>query len=231
LLSDFYSKMQRILRALWFYSVISVLFKQSHGVECGIGWRREGILGYTVLIFGVNEGKVYKDCLGTLLETSPNCNSTNLVLTSKTCLDKESISKTLVIPTKIYTPALPNVGIKIRQIITTNESIISCTTYTPVNFALLKLHAPIRLGSRHFAICLPSMRLRLLSHMHCLTPKLLNTASSSYGPPLRVEILRRSYCKSHMRHIRLFFYKFICGHLKVHNYSTGDDIQVRIYMK
>ncbi|KRY97899.1 hypothetical protein T4C_2258, partial [Trichinella pseudospiralis] len=86
--TDFYNIMQTLLWALCFYSTISLVLKQSQGVECGIGWHKEGILGYTVVIFGVNEGKVYKDCLGTLLETSPNCNSTNLVLTSKTCLDK-----------------------------------------------------------------------------------------------------------------------------------------------
>ncbi|OUC41691.1 hypothetical protein D917_10750, partial [Trichinella nativa] len=157
--------------------------------DCGIGWQREGILGFTVVIFGFNEGRVYKDCTGTLLQTIPNCNFTNLVLTSRTCVEKENIENTFVIPTRLYNPAQPDAGIRIRQILMGNQSITYRSMFTPMNFALLKLHMPIRLGIKHFTVCLPSIRVRLPPRIHCSAPKLLNTASISYGSPLKIEIL------------------------------------------
>ncbi|KRZ85565.1 Uncharacterized protein T08_8970, partial [Trichinella sp. T8] len=223
----FLFNMQKLLWALWLYSVISLVLKQSHGIDCGIGWQREGILGFTVLIFGFNEGRVYKDCTGTLLQTIPNCNFTNLVLTSKTCVEKENIDNTFVIPTRLYNPAQPDAGIRIRQILTGNQSITYRSMFIPMNFALLKLHIPIRLGIKHFTVCLPRIRVRLPPHIHCSAPKLLNTASISYGSPLKIEILSSSYCWMHLRYIKFFSYKFICGLLKFNSGSKGDDIQKR----
>ncbi|KRZ58716.1 hypothetical protein T02_13025 [Trichinella nativa] len=220
--------MQKLLWALWLYSVISLVLKQSHGIDCGIGWQREGILGFTVVIFGFNEGRVYKDCTGTLLQTIPNCNFTNL-----NCFffDDEfllrNIENTFVIPTRLYNPAQPDAGIRIRQILMGNQSITYRSMFTPMNFALLKLHMPIRLGIKHFTVCLPSIRVRLPPRIHCSAPKLLNTASISYGSPLKIEILSSSYCWMHLRYIKFFSYKFVCGLLKFNSGSKGDDIQKR----
>ncbi|OUC39717.1 hypothetical protein D917_04649 [Trichinella nativa] len=138
-----------------------------------------------------------------------------------------NIENTFVIPTRLYNPAQPDAGIRIRQILMGNQSITYRSMFTPMNFALLKLHMPIRLGIKHFTVCLPSMRIRLPPHVHCSAPKLLNTASISYGSPLKIEILSNSYCWMHLRYIKFFSYKFVCGLLKFNSGSKGDDIQKR----
>ncbi|KAL1283284.1 Serine protease [Trichinella pseudospiralis] len=141
--------------------------------ECGIADNSdEARLSYLVIVFGTKEHMLYKTCIGTVIKRTFNDSFSDLVLTSKTCLEKENIRYSGVSSSLSLNWHSAFHGIlKILEPIATSHK----SAKIP-NFALLKLRTPLSLSDGNVPICLPEGRFPYTADVQCYMPHITKTS-------------------------------------------------------
>ncbi|XP_003368037.1 conserved hypothetical protein [Trichinella spiralis] len=93
----FNSSRKRIIIIILSLVLAEFNLEQCSSAECGIAENNDDArLSYLVLIFGIKEQIIYKSCIGTVIKLTFNDTFSDLILTSRTCLEKEDLHSSRV---------------------------------------------------------------------------------------------------------------------------------------
>ncbi|OUC49355.1 hypothetical protein D917_05467, partial [Trichinella nativa] len=86
----FNSSRKRIIIIILSLVLVEFNLERCSSAECGIAEDNDDArLSYLVLIYGIKEQIIYKSCIGTVIKLTFNDTFSDLILTSRTCLEKE----------------------------------------------------------------------------------------------------------------------------------------------
>ncbi|KRY48769.1 Testisin [Trichinella britovi] len=158
--------------------------------ECGNEFYLEDSRYFMVVFYGrTNEG-VFYDCIGAIVESGINSTHSDLIVTSKYCVNHEDIKKTFVIPVGLYPPNSATESYKIHQILLPLKN----NRKSHKNLAIVKLLTPIAFNSFTRPICLPQRNDTFDNFYDCYYLKFYAFPNEMYMTSVEMLILHKSYC-------------------------------------
>ncbi|KRY22847.1 hypothetical protein T12_12063 [Trichinella patagoniensis] len=158
--------------------------------ECGNEFYLEDSRYFMVVFYGrTNEG-VFYDCIGAIVESGINSTHSDLIVTSKYCVNHEDIKKTFVIPVGLYPPNSATESYKIHQILLPLKN----NRKSHKNLAIVKLLTPIAFNSLTRPICLPERNDTFDNFYDCYYLKFYAFPNEMYMTSVEMLILHKSYC-------------------------------------
>ncbi|KRZ73450.1 hypothetical protein T10_1799 [Trichinella papuae] len=182
--------------------------KRCSSTECGIAENSdEARLSYLVIVIGIKEHMLYKSCIGTVIKPTFNDSFSDLVLTSRTCLEKEDIrysgvSETLNLNWHSRTRGI----LKIIEPTAMSEKSVKLP-----NFAVLKLRTPLSLTDGNVPICLPEGRFPYSADVQCYIPQITSEIHFTFQPFFTIKILPPSEWPEHPAHFPVSKTNHLCG--------------------
>ncbi|KAL1232968.1 Testisin [Trichinella spiralis] len=159
-------------------------------IECGNEFYLEDSKYFMVVFYGrTNEGFFY-DCIGAIVESGINSTHSDLIITSKYCVNHEDIKKTFVIPVGLYPPNNATESYKIHRILLPLKN----NRKSHKNLAVVKLLTPIAFNSITRPICLPGRNDTFDNFYDCYYLKFYAFPNEMYMTSVEMLVLRKSYC-------------------------------------
>ncbi|KRY72843.1 hypothetical protein T4A_14515 [Trichinella pseudospiralis] len=204
----FKSSRIRIIMMMMLLGLVKFNLIRCLSTECGIADNSdEARLSYLVIVFGTKEHMLYKTCIGTVIKRTFNDSFSDLVLTSKTCLEKENIRYSGVSSSLSLNWHSAFHGIlKILEPIATSHK----SAKIP-NFALLKLRTPLSLSDGNVPICLPEGRFPYTADVQCYMPHITSEIHFTLQPFFTIKLLPPSEWPEHRAHFPVSETSQLCG--------------------
>ncbi|KRZ33291.1 Kinesin-like protein KIF14 [Trichinella pseudospiralis] len=176
-------------------------------VECGNEFYLEDSRYFMVVFYGrTNEG-VFFDCIGAIVESGINSTHSDLIITSKYCVDLEDIKKTFVIPVGSYPPSNASESYKIHRILLPLKD----DRKSHKNLAVVKLLTPITFDYLTLPICLPEKNETFDNSYDCYYFEFYAFPNEMYMTSIEVFILQKEYCNNIVGQTVLFDSTQLCA--------------------
>ncbi|KAL1238016.1 Serine protease [Trichinella pseudospiralis] len=176
-------------------------------VECGNEFYIEDSRYFMVVFYGrTNEG-VFFDCIGAIVESGINSTHSDLIITSKYCVDLEDIKKTFVIPVGSYPPSNASESYKIHRILLPLKD----DRKSHKNLAVVKLLTPITFDYLTLPICLPEKNETFDNSYDCYYFEFYAFPNEMYMTSIEVFILQKEYCNNIVGQTVLFDSTQLCA--------------------
>ncbi|KRX24638.1 hypothetical protein T07_5106 [Trichinella nelsoni] len=210
----FNSSRKRIIIIILSLVLVEFNLERCWSAECGIAEDNDDArLSYLVLIFGIKDNILYKSCIGTMIKLTFNDSFSDLILTSRTCLEKEELYSSRVSETLHFSWYGPTHGIvKVIEPISMPKK----GDKSP-NFAILKLRTMISLqdGDGNIPICLPEEKFPYSADMECYVPHISSEMHYTFQPFFKIIILPPNKWPTHPAHFPVSKKNQLCGTCKL----------------
>ncbi|KAL1228745.1 Serine protease [Trichinella spiralis] len=206
----FNSSRKRIIIIILSLVLAEFNLEQCSSAECGIAENNDDArLSYLVLIFGIKEQIIYKSCIGTVIKLTFNDTFSDLILTSRTCLEKEDLHSSRVsemLHISWYGPT--HEIVKVIEPISMSEK----SDRIP-NFAIVKLRTMISLqdDDGNIPICLPEGKFPYSADMECYMPHISSGIHFTFQPFFKIIILPPNKWPTHPAHFPVSRRSQLCG--------------------
>ncbi|KRZ80610.1 Kinesin-like protein KIF14, partial [Trichinella papuae] len=180
---------------------------QAVSVECGSEFYLEDSRYFMVVFYGrTNEG-VFFDCIGAIVESGINSTHSDLIITSKYCVNLEDIKKTFVIPVGLYPPNDATESYKIHRILLPLKN----DRKSHKNLAVVKLLTPIEFDYLTLPICLPERNETFDYSYDCYYFEFYAFPNEMYVTSIEMFVLQKEYCNSIVGQTVLFDNTQLCA--------------------
>ncbi|KAL1238017.1 Brain-specific serine protease [Trichinella pseudospiralis] len=149
----------RFTKKTFYITSIAMLFILCNHVTSKICGQKDPLIDaptYMAVFYGTTQEGLFKDCVGAFISVEDNATSSNLVITTKYCIQQENALLTNVLPMNYFNEQYFSYGLSIRHIFFPESSAQDKNKTLP-NIAIVELESRVHFDGKVTPLCLPQL--------------------------------------------------------------------------